>query len=54
MELKDLKIGMAIRYGNQKYEGKVLYIREWAGDVQVQFEVVDEPERIEPMFLRPV
>ena len=53
MELKDLEIGMTVGHGNQKYEGKVLYVHEWAEDVQVQFEGFEEPEHIEPIFLRP-
>lgn len=53
MKIEDLKIGMAVKYGNQMYKGKVLYVREWAGDVQVQFAGYDEPEHIDPMFLRP-
>ena len=53
MRIEEIKIGMAVRYENQKYKGTVYHIREWAGDVQVQFEGFEEPEHIEPFFLRP-
>lgn len=53
MRIKDLKIGMAVRFENHKYKGTVRYVREWAGDVQVPFEGYNEPEHIDPIFLRP-
>jgi hypothetical protein len=53
MRIEDLEIGMAVRFENQKYKGTDRYVREWAGDVHVQFEGFNEPEQIDPMFLRP-
>jgi len=51
MNTKEFKIGMAVRYENQKWKGTVVGIgRE---EIEVIFEEDGEIEHIDPMFLRP-
>jgi hypothetical protein len=51
MRIEDLKIGMAVRYENQKWKGTVVGIgRE---EIEVIFEGDGALEYIDPMFLRP-
>ena len=51
MRIEDLKIGMAVRYENQKWKGTVVGIgRE---EIKVIFEGDGALEYIDPMFLRP-
>ena len=51
MNTPEFKIGMAVRYENQKWKGIVLGIGE--EDIQVHFEGEESNEFIDPMFLRP-
>jgi len=46
----DFKIGMAVRYQNQKWKGTVVGIGR---EIEVIFEGDGALEHIDPMFLRP-
>jgi hypothetical protein len=51
MNTQNFKIGMAVRYENQKWKGIIVGIgRE---EIEVIFEGDGELEHIDPMFLRP-
>ncbi|MDD2340507.1 MAG: hypothetical protein PHG79_09725 [Methanosarcina sp.] len=51
MRIKDLAIGMAVRYKNQKWKGTVIGIGK--EEIRVVFEGDGATEYIDPMFLRP-
>jgi hypothetical protein len=54
MEIKDLKVGMNVRYENQKWKGTVTGIRASYNEAIVFFEGDGEDELIEVGFLRPL
>jgi hypothetical protein len=51
MNTQSFKIGMAVRYENQKWKGTVVGIRE--EEIEVIFEGDGALEFIDPMYLRP-
>jgi hypothetical protein len=51
MNTENFKIGMAVRYENQKWKGIVVDIER--EEIEVIFEGDGEIEHIDPMFLRP-
>jgi hypothetical protein len=53
MELKDLKIGMPVRYENQKWKGIVKDIRAATNEAVVVFEGDGMDELIHIGYLRP-
>ena len=50
MNTQAFKIGMAVRFENQKWKGTVVGIGE---EIEVIFEGDGALEHIDPMFLRP-
>lgn len=53
MRIEDLKIGMAVRYENQKWKGTVTGIRASYNEAVVVFEGDGADEFIEIGYLRP-
>jgi hypothetical protein len=50
MNTQDFKIGMAVRFENQKWKGTVVGI---GNEIEVTFEGDGALEHIDPVFLRP-
>lgn len=54
MEIIEIKVGMNVKYGNQKWKGIVMGIEGWYNDmVLVSFEGDEAIEEIESGYLRP-
>jgi hypothetical protein len=50
MNTQDFKLGMAVRYENQKWKGTVMGI--WDEEIEVVFEGDGAVEHIDPSYLR--